>query len=980
MKWEDHVRASEHLLKSGHVPSSTEIISLIKRVNPTSLALVHTDKERGYAIKHRLQSLLLENYGEAFNLVPHPVSPNIILIKHRALPSIDACHARIGSLSTAAVQRVETAPPLIKEKEEPPRPQGKGRRETKPADSPSEVLKEAQRLLDEFEYADAEETLAALRATTNGDVPVLARGAALMLQEMGAYHRCIDMLLSQSKAILKDKSIRETLAVAYHHIGSFPEARAILDELHPGELGLEGIFAYADIAFRDGNLFTARELVRIGNEKEGFLSGWAPLQKEIEAALDAKAGPLGEKARTLFDAGDLEQAKQFAREALEIYPHSQQARSVVAAIEAIDDGTRLAELWAKLDNEPSGERRIALLTTLLEEDRDNKEKIRKLIGEEKGRQRREIFDTQLAAIKTHLAQQSWPECFDRLSFLMKQPEFLERAGEVIPLSPFFSLLQDNKRTAAAGERAKEPWLRFVRAKTALAAGNPEGCYEVYEELKPWFGTSAEFKADYRRLRQAEQEKARKEIAELVEKSGSPECQAGETRAIYGSIKKRMTVLPPEERQELVRIMEERLASLLPERDGSQLLLHFREALRLGLSERVAYLRSEIADPVATGAVDAEFAEAYRIDHEPVTLEFSDDLPIDLTTRPPLGIYLIGEDRIFLKDGQNSLVMIDFARQGACRVTSPVFARTEGSETLSDGTMLFHETVDEDLVGDLMWRAEIDLDRARFTANFGMREAFEIDDAFDVRGVSLSSERDTDYYVIVEHYEERAPARLVRKRLDPKGTVQTVSMGQRPTFRVYRRSSHPDSFVIAGEDVMETVNRNLSVKDGINGEAKVYRIDTKNGNIYTVQMNMLVKRGPGLDVLRVYTSAPCFGIYEPEHYHGISFVTEMSLVVLGNGRQVFYNLANNKHSQKIRVGRVIPHQEQGKWYCFDFDREKKKLWLRDITKVIETELKWREFFFTGKKTKRAQRLFQWFLDGDNYMYKPEEWVPPWDPSE
>ncbi|GFO56841.1 hypothetical protein GMSM_38480 [Geomonas sp. Red276] len=981
MNWEEHVRASEHLLNSGHVPSSLEIIDLIKRVNPTSLALVHTDKERGYAVKHQLQNLLLENFGEVFALVPHPASPNIILIKHRALPSIDACHARIGALSTAAVKKVETAVPLGKEKEESPRPNRKGRKETKPADAPHEILKEAQRLLDEYDYAAAEEVLAGLRATGNGDVPVVARGATMMLQEMGAYHRCIETLLNQPKAVLKEKSIRETLAIAYHHIGSFPEARAILDELHPGEMGLEGIFAYADIALRDGNLFTARELIKIGNEKEGFLSAWAPLQKEIEAALSRKAEPLEEKARTLFETGCLEQAKQVAREALLIYPHCQQAGSIVAAIEAIDGGTRLAELWRRLDNEPGGERRLVLLSTLLEEDRENREKIRRLIGEEKDRQKRELFETQLESLKTLLGQESWPECFDRLLFLMRQPEYQERADEVIHLSPFFSVLHDNKRTAETGERAKEPWLRYVKAKRALAAGNAEGVLEIYEELKPWFGSSAEFKSDYRQLWQERQEKARKEIAALFGRCEAPDCRPAEIRASHGCIKKKMTVLPLDERQELVRIMEERLAGLVPEKDDlPDLLDQYREAMRLGCSERIAFLKAEIADRDATGVVDAEFAEAYQIEHEPLTLEFSDDLPIDLTTRPPLRLYLLGEDKVFLLDDKESLVLIDFARQGACRVTSPVFAKAEGYDIMSDGTFLFHEALGDDNVGDLMWRAQISLDRAFFSAKFGMREAFEIDDGYCIRATYASSERDSDYYVMIEHEEGRVPAKLLRKRLDPKGTVQTHTVGQRPQFMVERRSSFPDSFILTGEEVMESVNRNLSVKHGINGEAEVYRIDTKNHHTYAVEGFLLVKRSAELDVLRVFSRAHSFGISQTERYHCISFNSDLALLVIGEGRQAFYNLANNQHSQKIRVGRVIPHQEQGKWYCFDYHREEKKLILRDITKFIETELKWREFFFIGKKSKRWEKIWLWFHERDTFRYRPDQWVPDWDPSE
>ena len=72
MDWETEVKAAEHLLHSAVVPSSEQIITSIKRVNPTRLCLPVPDKERGYEIKNRLQNLLLENYGEVFHLVPLP--------------------------------------------------------------------------------------------------------------------------------------------------------------------------------------------------------------------------------------------------------------------------------------------------------------------------------------------------------------------------------------------------------------------------------------------------------------------------------------------------------------------------------------------------------------------------------------------------------------------------------------------------------------------------------------------------------------------------------------------------------------------------------------------------------------------------------------------------------------------------------------------------------------------------------------------
>ena len=977
MQWENYVTASENLLGSLHAPSSLDIITLIKKVNPTKLTLSEADRERGYQLKSRLQSLLLVHYGDTFDLIPHPASPNIILIKHRVLPSVDACHADLASLSSEAIERVEGAAALHTAREELKGNREKGPRETGQckkgvALSHKEALKKAQALLEEYDYAAAEEVLAGLLAHGSDELPLLLRGVAILLHEMGAYQRCIDTLLSQPKNILKDRCLREMLAVAYHHNGCLPEARAILDELYPAELGLEALFAYAQIAFKDDNLATAMELVKIAKGKEGFFSGLDTLQKEIETAMSAQAEPVAQKAQAALQSSAIEEARQLARQALDLYPNCQQARAVLSAIEARNEEAQLAELWARLENEPGGERRIQLLTTLFERDRQRRESVKKLLAEEKERQRRRLFDVQLESLRSLVLQECWPECFDSVSFLMKQPEFSERAGEVLSLSPFFPVLQENKRLHGSSERgAKELWLRFVKVKIALAAGNSAGCFETFEELKPWFSSCPDFKKEYLVLLQREQEKARTEIAALLAQSEAPECPISEVRLVHGCLRRRMLLLPVEERRELARIMEGHLARFIPEQDPGELLEKYREALQIGNSEKAAYLRQEISDTGAREALDAEFAQAFHIEWEPLTLVMSDDLPIDLTTPPPLAILYVAGHRLLLKDGPKSYVIIDFPARAACRITSPVFSQTVPYDSTEEGSFLFIEKISADEWGDTLWRAELSVERAAFTAKFDMRQWFEVEDGFSVEGIKLSSEKDTDYFVLIQQSEGSSPAKLLRKRLAPRATIQTLQVGTRNELKFWRWGSCPDRFIVGGEGTMRHVNRNLSLKAKIGTTPNLYKLDCQNGYVYGVEESVLTQRGSKLEQIKWFEKAPCLGFYEPRRVHGLSFQTDTALIVLGEDRQAFYNLSNNKHSSKIRVGRVIPSHQDGKWYCFEYSGKERKLWLRDITQDIHTMLEWREFF-CHRDREKMQKLMLWYNDHDNFVYRPGEW--------
>lgn len=986
VKWEKYVAASENILASPQVPSSLEIISLIKKVNPTRLMLSESDRERGYQIKNRLQTLLLEHYGDSFYLIPHPVNPRIILIKHRVLPTIDACHAALTALSSEAIERVESASSLLPEREELKRNRERSFRETGPGKaeagfSPKETLKKAQALLEEYDYAAAEEVLAGLNAQGGDDVRVLLRASAILLHEIGAYQCCIDTLLKQPRHVLKDRSIREMLAVAYHHNGSLPEARAILDELYPNELGLEALFAYADITFKDGNLSAAWELVRVAEGRGGFHSGLNNLQKEIELAMSAQAEPVVQNAEAALQSAAIEDAGRLAREALDLFPNCQRARALLSTIEALTEEAEVAELWAKLENEQPGcERRIQLLTTLLERDKEKRDKIKNLLAEEKDRQRQRVFGEQLESLRRLTSQELWSDCFDAVTSLMKQPDYPERAGEILSLSPFFTLLLDNKRLQSTSERnAKELWLRFIKARTALAAGHGEGSYEAFEELKPWFNSCPEFREEYLLLRQHEQEKARTEIAALLADSEAAGYTLDDVRLIHSTVRKRLSSLPIEERQELVQTMEARLTQLSPEQDPGHLLDEYRKALQIGHSEKVAHLRQEITDTAAVKALEAEFAEAFRIDWEPVTLEVSEDLPIDLITPPPLTLWYNAGRRMLLKEGRDTLVMIDFNARAACRMTSPVFSKSLPCDWTEKGSLLFVERKGRDACGDMLWRAELSVDGASFTACFDMREWFELPDGFCIGAIMLSTERDTDYFILISHTEGRYPARVMRKRLAPKGTVETLQMGKRSELKIWRWGSHPDHFIVVGEGRMRHVNRNLSLKATLGGAPEIYGLDHKNGSVYGVEQGfMLTQRDSNLQLIKSFDNAKCISLYEPARVHGISIETDTALIVLGSGRQCFYNLRNNKFSRKIRVGRVIPSSDDGKWYCFDYSQEQRKLWLRDITQEIHTMLDWAEFFYPKRSNKMKKQIVR-FHDHDTFVHRPDEWGTPWSPT-
>lgn len=171
--------------------------------------LSQADRERAYDLKNRLQSALLENYGACFTLTPHPISQDIVLIKHLFLSSVDACHADLKRLSLKALDAVSSSEAPVAA---PSGPRVKAR--TAPAtggiDAKAALLKAEQRL-GNYDYAEAEELLAGIRIKDRKEVPDLVKAAWMLSTDMGLFGPSLELLASQPRQFLKEKSVRELL-------------------------------------------------------------------------------------------------------------------------------------------------------------------------------------------------------------------------------------------------------------------------------------------------------------------------------------------------------------------------------------------------------------------------------------------------------------------------------------------------------------------------------------------------------------------------------------------------------------------------------------------------------------------------------------------------------------------------------------------------------------------------------------------------
>jgi len=702
MSWETDCTSAEALLGSSQTPSLDRIIHLIKRVNPSNLNLPDTDCERGYRTKNHLQNLLLENYGEYFHLVPLPYNPKVVLLKHHMLPTIDACHARLSSLSLKALDAVAKIAAPQPRKADQVRNRKKGA-PSSPDDCARKIVKRAEQLLDAYEYEEAETLLIRVRINSLEELPALLRAAKLLTDEMGAFGRAIETLLSQPCQVIEDTKVRELLALAYFNNVMRAEARALFESLSPGDMGKEALLAYARIAHEDGKNQFALRLLQLAGANEARTAEAAELRKAIECVLQKEVEPDLDRALEAFRTEQFGEAGNLARKVLLSFPGCRRARELVAEIESRGAREKVALLWQQFEHAESPEGKCEILTRLLERDTQRKEEIRRLIENEKTTLKRTLEDERLRELRVSLEHQAWPECFSILRWFLDQGAKPENISEAFGLSPYFAVLYQNRKIARLSHQsAEELWLAYLRATLSVRSGLTAGILELLEELRPFFGDYPQFKEEYRALRDSELQTARGETDELWRLIRAAHCTREQAEQALEALRKTVRILPCQERTRHLALAEEQLERFRLPRSQEGLLEEFRRALLAGNRAKAGKLRGRITDREALPAIDQEIAASFQMEVEPVGVEVCHGLRLDLF-REAFPIIRIGvtSSQVIFAEGDDAIIVLDLKQARATRYRSPNFKGLILTDVLPDsGEYLFWDAEGK----TRMWRA------------------------------------------------------------------------------------------------------------------------------------------------------------------------------------------------------------------------------------------------------------------------------------
>ena len=352
---------AEALLRRKSAVTIVQLLKLIHDVNPTSRGVANSDRQRRYALKARLQSLLIRRFSEELRVLPGDESRVVSLMHGHA--GADACHAVIAELDedarswvtyqldTDAIDKVESATT-------PGSPSRRFSGERAPATQDNEVTRlvaAGQLALAEFDYEQAALHLQEAQQASQGAIEPTRALLEFWIDQMGADQAALELESRLPRATLANAEIRVLLGIAAVRTRDIPRAERLTRGLcSPRAAEVMGLIA--------------REALKIGDPESALawithlrsLDPKHPAIVECEHELrrwrDEERLAAEAELQRLLDKGALDDAEHSAQEIVKRWPESECAaryvrqrssdRARLAAIQALEDAERDRERGA----------------------------------------------------------------------------------------------------------------------------------------------------------------------------------------------------------------------------------------------------------------------------------------------------------------------------------------------------------------------------------------------------------------------------------------------------------------------------------------------------------------------------------------------------------------------------------------------------------------------------------------------------------
>ena len=466
---------ADRVLAGQVVASARELISLIHEVNPTGREIDKAEAARRYALKTRLQSLLVQRFADELEVV-RDGGEGVVLLRHRYL-GVAASHAVVAHLGEEARAWVELQLDLGVVAEawtrtpgelERNRDQGGQRRRKRArartgeaargdgAGELSAAMDEGRAALASYDYEGARAAFERAHGLAPEEAAPLAALLDLLVNRLGLDREALDAAEGAAGAIGHSPAVRATLGLAAARLGERERAEAWGRQLD-GAPAAAVFRTLAAGAIGAGDLdYAARALTRARRCLPGD-----PERLAVEAELGrARAAAVVEdegRLARLVAAGD-GTAAELARRIVERHPGSAVARAVLKDAAARD---RRARQQALLD-----EARAAMPRGRFKVARQALAAAREL-----GASAETLANAEhdLGAAAARAAEVARERRFGEIAAQLEGPAGERRAG----LAAYLGLDERDRgavRRRCAGHRADFVWLDQVPATPAGRAG------------------------------------------------------------------------------------------------------------------------------------------------------------------------------------------------------------------------------------------------------------------------------------------------------------------------------------------------------------------------------------------------------------------------------------------------------------------------------------------------------------------------------
>lgn len=351
---------------AGHVrPTARELIGFIHDVNPTGRELDRHEAARRYAVKTRLQSLLVQRFAAELEVTTDG-GEGIVLLRHK-YSGLAASHAIVADLQEDArawvrlqldlgvVGRAWTTTPRGLEG---PQERGRARRRKghppKPLERPDDTdesamvaaLAEGQRARASYDYEAAREAFERARALSPQAPAPLAALIDLLVNQLGLDAEASAIAADAESVARQSPTASAALGLAAARLGRREQAEAWARNLE-GAAAAEILRTLAGNAIETGDLGYAAEMLA---RAERCLAP-DPERLLVEARLDrARAAAVAaEEARLaeLLGKGDRTAAATLAHAILERHPNNATARAVLKQVSSQERRARQQALFAE---------------------------------------------------------------------------------------------------------------------------------------------------------------------------------------------------------------------------------------------------------------------------------------------------------------------------------------------------------------------------------------------------------------------------------------------------------------------------------------------------------------------------------------------------------------------------------------------------------------------------------------------------------